>query len=170
MPITEAEHIVFTMSGTGNTTNGENGGIGLKPLQGYHSQQNGTLVIANPLAGKKLNKKCLELVTKASTVKKVRRGVKESVKAIRKKEKGLMIIAANITPLDVISHLPGYCEEHEIPYVWISSKEELGTASQTKRPTSCLLIINPAADAPYKAYFDKVVGLVKEITPSVWTE
>ena len=50
------------------------------------------------------------------------------------------IFAGDISPIDVITHLPVLCEEANIPYVYVVSKEELGTASQTKRPTSCVLI------------------------------
>lgn len=42
--------------------------------------------------------------------------------------------------MDIISHLPGLSEEHKIPYVFVASKEELGAASATKRPTSCVMI------------------------------
>jgi len=31
-------------------------------------------------------------------------------------------------------------EEAQIPYVFVRSKEELGRASSTKRPTSCVMI------------------------------
>ncbi len=37
-----------------------------------------------------------------------------------------MILAGNITPIDVITHIPILCEEHQIPYVWVPSKEQLG--------------------------------------------
>jgi H/ACA ribonucleoprotein complex subunit 2 len=42
--------------------------------------------------------------------------------------------------MDIISHLPVMSEEAGIPYVFITSKEELGHASSTKRPTSCVMI------------------------------
>lgn len=32
------------------------------------------------------------------------------------------------------------CEDAQIPYVFVTSKEELGHASSTKRPTSCVMI------------------------------
>jgi hypothetical protein len=44
--------------------------------------------IATPLAGDKLSKKLLKLVKKSAKEKKVKRGVKEVVKAIRKKAGG----------------------------------------------------------------------------------
>ena len=32
------------------------------------------------------------------------------------------------------------CEEAGIPYIFVASKEELGHASSTKRPTSCVMV------------------------------
>jgi H/ACA ribonucleoprotein complex subunit 2 len=52
----------------------------------------------------------------------------------------LLVLAADINPIDIISHLPVLSEEAQIPYVFVSSKEELGQASSTKRPTSCVMV------------------------------
>ncbi|KAJ7507817.1 RNA-binding protein [Mycena galericulata] len=96
--------------------------------------------LAHPLAQKKLLKKLHKTIKKASKARQVKRGVKEVVKGIRKGEKGLLILAADINPIDIISHLPVLSEEAQIPYIFVSSKEELGNASSTKRPTSCVMI------------------------------
>ena len=40
----------------------------------------------------------------------------------------------------VIAHVPIFCEEKGVPYIYVPSKEELGAASQTKRPTSIVLV------------------------------
>ncbi|KAG8756088.1 snoRNA-binding protein [Serendipita sp. 396] len=96
--------------------------------------------IAHPLAQKKLAKKLHKTIRRASRCRQVKRGVKEVVKGIRKGEKGILVLAADISPMDIISHLPGLSEEHKVPYVFVSSKEELGHASSTKRPTSCVMI------------------------------
>ncbi|EIM88440.1 putative RNA-binding protein L7Ae [Stereum hirsutum FP-91666 SS1] len=96
--------------------------------------------IAHPLAQKKLLKKLHKTIKKASKARQVKRGVKEVAKGIRKGERGLLILAADITPIDIISHLPVMSEEAQIPYVFVSSKEELGHASSTKRPTSCVMV------------------------------
>ncbi len=82
--------------------------------------------ISTPLANEKLTGRALKLVRKAAKSKLIRRGVKEVVKALRKKEKGVMIIAGNVTPIDVISHIPVLCEEQSIPYVYVPAKEDLG--------------------------------------------
>lgn len=79
--------------------------------------------IASPLAGKKLSKKLHKTVKKASKARQLKRGVKEVVKALRKGEKGLLLLASNITPIDVISHLPLLAEEAAgVEYCWVLSK------------------------------------------------
>merc|ERR1712139_112845 len=93
-----------------------------------------------PLADRKLSKKLFKCIKKATKSKQVLRGVKEVVKAVRKGTKGVCVIAGNISPIDVISHLPILCEEKGVPYIYVRSKEELGAAALTKRPTSCMLI------------------------------
>ncbi|XP_020209885.1 H/ACA ribonucleoprotein complex subunit 2-like protein [Cajanus cajan] len=79
--------------------------------------------IAKPLAGKKLCKRTLKLVRRASQHKCLKRGVKEVVKSIRRGQKGLCVIAGNISPIDVITHVPILCEEADIPYIYVPSKE-----------------------------------------------
>jgi H/ACA ribonucleoprotein complex subunit 2 len=117
----------------------------------------------------------------ASKAKSVRRGVKEVVKAVqyqslylvlsvcginvllsqvRKGEKGICIIAGDISPIDVISHLPVLCEDNDVPYIFVTSKEALGLAGQTKRPTSCVLI-KPGTDSDLKEKYQEVHAKVK---------
>ena len=96
--------------------------------------------IANPLADKKLTKKVLKTVKAAAGAKLIRRGVKEVVKALKKGEKGLSIIAGDISPVEVICHVPILCEEKNVAYIYVPSKEDLGLASLTKRPTSIVLV------------------------------
>eukprot|EP00965_Chrysotila_dentata_P254912 6212034-Pleurochrysis_carterae.AAC.3 len=120
--------------------------------------------IANPLCGKKLVKLTLKtlksdtycaFVRSAAGAKAVRRGVKEVVKAVGKGEQGVCVIAGDISPIDVIAHVPILCEEKGVPYAYVPSKEELGTASLTKRPTSIVLITcKPGAD--YKEAFEQL--------------
>ena len=107
----------------------------------YEERCKAVNLISQPLADKKHTKKLHKLVKKASSAKAVRRGVKEVVKGLRKGMKGLCIIAGDISPIDVISHLPVFCEENSVPYVYVPSKQDLGAAAATKRPTSCVLIV-----------------------------
>ncbi len=98
--------------------------------------------IAQPLAQPKVAKKLFKLTKKASKSRgHVKRGVKEVVKALRKGEKGLVVLAGDISPIDILSHIPVLCEDTSNPYIFVRSKEALGSASATKRPTSCVMIV-----------------------------
>lgn len=87
--------------------------------------------------------------------------MKEVVKAIRKGEKGFCIIAGDISPVDVVSHLPIMCEDRQIPYFYVPSKIDLGAAACTKRPTSCVLI-NPKESFSEYSNFQKLAKEAKE--------
>ena len=108
----------------------------------YEERCRAVNIISQPLASKKSTKKAHKLVQKTARTAKhrIRRGVKEVVKALRKGETGLALLAGDIYPLDVISHLPVLLEEHNVPYLFVPSKFDLGAAASTKRPTSCVLV------------------------------
>lgn len=88
----------------------------------------------------------------AAVNKSLKRGVKEVVKALRKSPippanaavsipNGVVILAADISPMDVISHIPVLCEDHGVPYVFVTSRAELGASAATKRPTSVVMVV-----------------------------
>jgi len=66
--------------------------------------------------------------------------IQSSLSAANRSDFSILVLAADITPVDIISHLPVMCEDAQIPYVFVPSKEELGHASATKRPTSCVMV------------------------------
>ncbi|KAK1146534.1 hypothetical protein N8T08_002964 [Aspergillus melleus] len=111
---------------------------------------------ASPLVEDKSAKKVLKSVKKAAVNKCLKRGVKEVVKALRKSPipapnapvsipNGVVILAADISPMDVISHIPVLCEDHGIPYVFVTSRAELGNSAATKRPTSVTMVVPKSA-------------------------
>lgn len=125
-------------------------------------------VIAKPLANEKLCKKVLKLAKKAAKRKQLKRGVKEVVKSLRKNVKGICILAGDISPIDVLTHIPIVCEDHNIPYIYVPSKEELGAAALSKRPTSCMLVLPKplkagADDAEQKEFTEMYQDAEKKI-------
>ncbi|KAL8388058.1 hypothetical protein RB595_009483 [Gaeumannomyces hyphopodioides] len=111
----------------------------------------GALVsFALPLADDKVQKKVLKAVKKATKKSALLRGVKEVNKALRKAPTksastteipGVVVIAGDISPAEVIMHLPVYCEERNVPYIFVPSRAELGAAAKTKRPTSVVMLL-----------------------------
>jgi H/ACA ribonucleoprotein complex subunit 2 len=80
------------------------------------------------------------------------------------------IIAGDISPIDVVTPLPVLCEDNDVPYIYVPSKEELGQAGLTKRPTSCMLILpkppkggstDDSEAKEFKESFDDVLAKVK---------
>ncbi|KAJ9157148.1 L30e-like protein [Coniochaeta hoffmannii] len=107
---------------------------------------------ALPLADDKAHKKIYKLIKKGAKLKAIHRGVKECEKAIKKTPlaktgvksiappPGLVVIAADISPMDVIMHFPILCEEHGVPYIYVRSRADLGVAACTKRATSVVML------------------------------
>jgi len=120
--------------------------------------------IASPLSnGKpKLTKKLYSLIRKSVTSQKrgVIKGIKDVTKAVRKGHKGLVVLGADISPYDVISHLPIMLEEAEIPYIWVPSRQDLGTATNCKRATSVVLL-KPKPDI--EASYSKCLAAIEEL-------
>eukprot|EP01135_Chromosphaera_perkinsii_P003582 Nk52_evm40s248 gene=Nk52_evmTU40s248 len=135
-----------------------------KPEMDYDELVTRVNEISKPLAPKKLSKKILKTVKKAAKNKSLRRGVKEVVKGLRKGEKGVCVIAGDISPIDVISHVPILCEDHDVPYCFVPSKEELGCAGATKRPTSCVMV---KSHSDIKESYDECLAEVKKLPVTV---
>ena len=65
----------------------------------------------------------------ASGSGRVRRGTNETTKAVERGQAKLVVIAEDVEPPEVVAHLPLLCEERKIPYVFVPSKEKLGTSA-----------------------------------------
>jgi H/ACA ribonucleoprotein complex subunit 2 len=74
----------------------------------------------------------------------------------------IVVFAGDISPIDVISHIPVMCEEAEVAYCYVPSKQLLGEAGATKRPTSVVMI--PASKkngAEYEENYDECAKEMK---------
>lgn len=56
-------------------------------------------------------------------------GVNEVTKAIERNEADLVVIASDVSPEEVVMHLPSLAEERDIDYTYVPDKEELGLAA-----------------------------------------
>jgi len=125
----------------------------------------GALVeFAKPMAADKHQRKIYKGVKKAAKAQALLRGVKEVNKALRKAPAktpstahvvpGIVIIAGDISPAEVVMHLPLACEDVNAPYMFVASRAELGAAAKTKRPTSVVMLL-PQGRKGKKADGDK---------------
>ena len=79
-----------------------------------------------------------------------------------------MFIAGDIFPYDVIAHVPILCEEADVPYVYLPSKEELGMAGLTKRPTSVVMVVGKK-EADFNSGFEEIKEEVEELNKTLIT-
>ncbi|CAD7677247.1 unnamed protein product [Nyctereutes procyonoides] len=74
---------------------------------------------SHPLADANLTKKLLGLVQQSYNYK----GISEFI-----------MMTADAEPLEIILHLPLLCEDKNVPYVFVHSKQALGRACGVSRP------------------------------------
>ncbi|CAD5208910.1 unnamed protein product [Bursaphelenchus xylophilus] len=117
--------------------------------------------ISQPMAGRKLAKKIYKLLKHVGKDKNtVSVGLAAVMKSLRKGEEGVVILAGNVWPIDMYSHIPGICEEKNIPYVYTPSREHLGLALGYNRPCIVVLIKNTKFSSEQ---FDELSEACKEL-------
>jgi U4/U6 small nuclear ribonucleoprotein SNU13 len=88
---------------------------------------------AYPLADAVLTKQILNLVQQASNYKQLKKGANESTKALNRGLAEFIVMAADAEPLEIVLHLPLLCEDKNVPYVFVRSKQALGRACGVSR-------------------------------------
>ncbi|XP_071512388.1 H/ACA ribonucleoprotein complex subunit 2-like [Panulirus ornatus] len=127
----------------------------------YEEKLNYASVIAQPMAPKKLAGRIYRLIKKASQHRTyLRNGLKVVQNRIRKGERGIVVFAGDISPVEVMAHLPAVCEEKELPYIYTPSKEDLGSAMGVKRG---FLIVLIRENDEYKDLYDKVLDEINKV-------
>lgn len=93
---------------------------------------------AYPLAEPDLTKSILDLVQQAANYKQLRKGANEATKTLNRGISEFIVMAADAEPLEILLHLPLLCEDKNVPYVFVRSKQALGRACGVSRPViSC---------------------------------
>ena len=84
--------------------------------------------------------KVYEAITVAKATGNVRKGVNETTKAIERGVAKLVVMALDVTPEEILMHIPILCSEKQVPFAYVPSKLELGKASGIEVPTSSIAI------------------------------
>ena len=99
----------------------------------------------------------IEMLSVAKDGGKIKKGVNEATKAIERKTAQFVVIAGDVTPPEVVVHLPMLCKENHIPYAFISSKKDLGAAVGIPVGTSAVAVENPGGAA------EKLTDIIKKL-------
>ncbi|TFF98441.1 MAG: 50S ribosomal protein L7ae [Promethearchaeota archaeon] len=71
---------------------------------------------------------------------KIRKGMNETTKSIERSTAKLVVMAENVTPPEIVLHLPILCEEKGIPYGYVGKQEDLGHAVRINVSASAIAV------------------------------
>jgi len=87
-----------------------------------------------------MSEQAYEAIELARKTGKIKKGVNEVTKTIEKGTAKLVVAAKDVSPPEIIMHLPLLCKEKGIPYADVPSKEELGAAAGLPLSTGAVAI------------------------------
>ena len=73
---------------------------------------------------------------------KIRKGMNEVTKSIERVQAKIVIMAEDVSPPEILFHIPLLCEEKGIPYGFLSTKKELGNVARINVSSSAIAIEN----------------------------
>jgi|TARA_Y100000310_G_scaffold257267_1_gene265299 large subunit ribosomal protein L7Ae len=85
--------------------------------------------------------KAYETIELAKKSGKIKKGTNEVTKVIERGIAKLVVVANDSSPKEIIMHFKPLCEEKNIPYVEVDSKEELGAAAGLQVSTSAVAVV-----------------------------
>jgi large subunit ribosomal protein L7Ae len=112
------------------------------------------------MADKDLMEKALQAVETAKATGKIKKGVNEVTKSLERGTAKVLVYAKDVSPPEVIMHLPLIAKEKGIPSIEVDKKAELGAAAGLTVGTAAVAITQ---DGEAKA-------LVKELSEALKAE
>ncbi len=103
-----------------------------------------------------------ELIEKARDNGKIGKGANEATKHVERGQAKLVVMAEDVSPEEILAHMPLLCEEKNIPYTYVPSKEELGNAAGLGTSTSAVAVINHGKEKDMIENIVKKIGALKK--------
>ncbi|ALC39070.1 hoip, partial [Drosophila busckii] len=98
---------------------------------------------AFPLADAQLTSKIMNLLQQALNYNQLRKGANEATKTLNRGFADIVVLAGDTEPIEILLHLPLLCEDKNVPYVFVRSKQALGRACGVSRPiVACSVTTN----------------------------
>lgn len=73
---------------------------------------------------------------------KIRKGMNEVTKSIERGNSKIVIMAEDVSPPEILLHVPLLCEEKKIPYAYLPTKKEIGNVAKINVGSSAISIDN----------------------------
>ena len=91
-----------------------------------------------------------ETIEKARKIGKIEKGVNEVTKAIERGTAKFVFVAADVSPKEIVAHIPVLCKEKSIKFEEADSKQKLGIAAGINVPCSAIAITESETEKPVK--------------------
>lgn len=73
---------------------------------------------------------------------KIRKGMNEVTKSIERGIAKFVVMAEDVSPPEILFHIPLLCDEKQIPFAYLSTKKELGNAVKINVGSSAIAVDN----------------------------
>ncbi|NLA38471.1 MAG: 50S ribosomal protein L7ae [Methanomicrobiales archaeon] len=104
-----------------------------------------------------IQNKALEALEVARDTGKVKKGSNEATKAVERSTAQLVLIGSDVEPEEIVMHLPPLCDEKQIPFIYITKQNDIGSASGLEVGSAAAAIVKPG----------KAKDLVEEIAKQI---
>lgn len=110
-----------------------------------------------------LAEKTYNAVEEASDTGDVAIGTNEVTKSIERGNAELVVIAGNVSPEEIVMHLPGLSEERDTPFTFVPDKEELGLAAGINVQSAAIAITDSgSAEDAVSEIADQAAELIEK--------
>ncbi|MEI6102782.1 MAG: 50S ribosomal protein L7Ae [Methanothrix sp.] len=99
----------------------------------------------------------LEALEMARDTGRIKKGTNEATKAIERGVARLVIVGEDVTPPEIVAHIPALCEEKKTPYIYVKKQSELGAAAGLSVKSAAAAIVEPGKA---KELLDEIVQKV----------
>jgi large subunit ribosomal protein L7Ae len=99
----------------------------------------------------------LEALEVARDTGTVRKGTNETTKAVERGNARLVVIAEDVSPEEIVMHLPEIAEEKGIPYVFVDAQDDVGHAAGLEVGSAAAAVVD-AGEAE-----DQVDGIASKV-------
>ena len=114
---------------------------------------------------KELVNQTYEIIEMARDSGKVRKGANEVTKLIERQQAKFVVMSEDVTPPEILAHVPILCEEKKVPYAYVPSKDELGKAAGLKVSTAAVAVLKAGKGKVNLENLVKDIDTAKGVAP-----
>jgi ribosomal protein L7Ae-like RNA K-turn-binding protein len=92
---------------------------------------------------------------------KIKAGVNEVTKMVERGNATLVIMAEDVSPEELLLHMPVLCKDKKIPYTYMKERKALGEAAGIRVKASCIAVIKEGAA---KKELEDLIKMIKELS------